>query len=67
MNMTLRPPLTRPWSDDDVSTLRKLGGMGVPLRLIAIRLRRSRPAVSKKARQLKLGTLIAAAAGQRAN
>jgi len=30
------------------------------MRLIAIRLRRSVPAVSKKARQLKLGTLAAA-------
>ena len=66
MSLTLRPLLTRPWTDDDVSTLKKLWGMGVPLRLIAIRLRRSRPAVSKKARQLKLGTMLSVAA-QRAN
>jgi hypothetical protein len=64
--MTLRPPLTRPWSDEDLAILKRLWSMGIPLRLIAIRLRRSRPAVSKKARQLKLGATVEVAA-QRAN
>jgi hypothetical protein len=53
----VRPLLTRPWSEQDVSTLKKMWGTGLPTRLIAIRLRRSMKAVSKKARQLNLGSL----------
>jgi len=55
----VRPPLTRPWSEQDVSTLKKMWGTGLPTRLIAIRLHRSMKAVSKKARQLNLGSLRA--------
>ena len=53
----MRPPLVRPWTGDDMDALKRLWAAGLPVRLIAIRLRRSAHAVSAKARKLALGRL----------
>ena len=46
--------LSRPWSDDDISSLRKLWAEGVPVRKLALRFRRSQSAIRGKAVQLGL-------------
>ncbi|HXD46668.1 MAG TPA: hypothetical protein VN655_16185 [Pseudolabrys sp.] len=46
--------LSRPWSDDDIASLRKLWGEGVPVRKLALRFRRSQSAIRGKAVQLGL-------------
>lgn len=46
--------LSRPWSEDDIASLRKLWGEGVPVRKLALRFRRSQSAIRGKAVQLGL-------------
>jgi hypothetical protein len=46
--------LSRPWSDDDISALRKLWAEGIPVRKLALRFRRSQSAIRGKAVQLGL-------------
>jgi hypothetical protein len=46
--------LSRPWSDEDIATLRKLWGEGVAVRKLALRFRRSQSAIRGKAVQLGL-------------
>ena len=53
--------LSRPWTDEDISTLRKLWADGVPVRKLALRFRRSQSAIRGKAVQLGLKRPIAAA------
>ena len=53
--------LSRPWSDEDIATLRKLWGEGVAVRKLALRFRRSQSAIRGKAVQLGLKRSIPAA------
>jgi hypothetical protein len=46
--------LSRPWSDEDIASLRKLWAEGVPVRKLALRFRRSQSAIRGKAVQLGL-------------
>jgi len=46
--------LSRPWSDEDIASLKKLWADGVPVRKLALRFRRSQSAIRGKAVQLGL-------------
>jgi hypothetical protein len=46
--------LSRPWSDEDITSLRKLWADGIPVRKLALRFRRSQSAIRGKAVQLGL-------------
>jgi hypothetical protein len=46
--------LSRPWSDEDIASLKRLWADGVPVRKLALRFRRSQSAIRGKAVQLGL-------------
>jgi hypothetical protein len=46
--------LSRPWSEEDIASLRKLWADGMPVRKLALRFRRSQSAIRGKAVQLGL-------------
>lgn len=46
--------LSRPWTDEDILTLRKLWAEGIAVRKLALRFRRSQSAIRGKAVQLGL-------------
>jgi len=53
--------LSRPWSDEDIASLKKLWADGMPVRKLALRFRRSQSAIRGKAVQLGLKRPIQAA------